>query len=41
MLKVTYRGGSKRVGMISLASILPNTDEYITYEVNVRGFECV
>jgi len=30
--EVTYRGGSKRVGMVSLSSILPNTDEYITYE---------
>ena len=28
-----YRGGSTKVGALSLASILPRTNEYITYEV--------
>ncbi|XP_023322037.1 putative carbonic anhydrase-like protein 1 [Eurytemora carolleeae] len=30
--EVTYRGGSSRVGFISLADILPRTDDFITYE---------
>jgi len=30
--EVIYRGGSSRVGFISLGAILPNTEEYITYE---------
>jgi len=29
---VIYRGGSTKVAALSLASILPRTDEYITYE---------
>ncbi len=33
IFKVIYRGGSTKVGALSLASILPRTNEYIAYEV--------
>ena len=32
-MKVKYRGDSARVHQLSLASLLPNTGDYVTYEV--------
>ena len=32
-LQVKYRGDSARVHQLSLASLLPNTGDYVTYEV--------
>ena len=34
-MKVKYRGDSARVHQLSLASLLPNTGDYVTYEVRI------
>ena len=40
-VQVKYRGDSARVHQLSLASLLPNTGDYVTYEVRIIKFSAL